>query len=68
LIIKIIIEQASLKNFKPNDLAYLDYDRSYDRNTDIVLATGGPGFNSQLCQYLIHVKVSILMLLSYRAP
>ena len=29
-----------IKKFKPNDLAYLDYDRSYDRNTVIVLATG----------------------------
>jgi len=24
-----------------NNLAYLDYDHSYDRNTVIVLATGG---------------------------
>ena len=29
-----------MKKFKPNDQAYLDYNCSYDRNTDIVLATG----------------------------
>ena len=28
-----------IKFLKPNDLAYLDYERSYDRNTVIVLLT-----------------------------
>jgi len=28
------------KTFEHNDLSYLDNDRSYDRNTVIVLATG----------------------------
>jgi len=36
----ILIIRVSIKDFKQNDLAYLDYDRSYGRNTVIVLATG----------------------------
>ena len=39
LIIKNHHRTIITKNFKPNNLAYLDYDRSYDRDTVIVLAT-----------------------------